>query len=110
MNLVVCVTKHLNLFDPTEYHIDLPFGLTGVTGSLMTFFVCFYNGHVFGRYNKLYDLTQLMGETLLELVSYLKLQVDQRGAREKIAKLAIASCFTFFFERTETDEGKISTN
>ena len=34
------------------------FQSTRAAGSLMTFFVCFYNQHVFGRYNKLYNLTK----------------------------------------------------
>jgi predicted membrane chloride channel (bestrophin family) len=105
MNLVVCVTKHLNLFDPTEYHIDLPWGLTGVTGSLMTFFVCFYNQHVFGRYNKLYALSKKMTECCLEIVSILRVQLMRnKAAQRRIAKLVIASCFMFFFERTESGD------
>lgn len=101
LNATVCITKHAGFFDPKVWHVDLPWGLTGVTGSLMTFFVCFYNQHVFGRYNKLYDLTKKMLENCLECVSFLKIQVPNKGAQRKIAKLLIASCFMFFFERSE---------
>lgn len=38
MNCTVFISQRLGYFDPTEYHVDLPWGLTGVTGSLMTFF------------------------------------------------------------------------
>merc|ERR1719498_1973775 len=101
MNIAVSACKHLNLFDPEEYHIDLPWGLTGVTGSLMTFFVCFYNQNVFGRYNRLYSLTKRMTEDCLEVVSILRVQVKHKSAQRRIAKLVIASSFMFFFERTE---------
>jgi predicted membrane chloride channel (bestrophin family) len=103
MNSTVCILKHMGVFDPAEYHFDLPWGLTGVTGSLMTFFVCFYNQHVFGRYNKLYDLTKKMCESCLEVVSFTRIQVPNKGAQRKIAKLVISSLFMFFFERSESD-------
>lgn len=106
MNVGVSTLRHLGIFDPTEYHMDLPWGLTGVTGSLMTFFVCFYNQHVFGRYNKLYNLTKKMCENCLEIVSILRVQVPNKSTQRKIAKLIIASCFMFFYERTETEKEK----
>merc|ERR1719191_2197511 len=80
-NSAICIARHTGAFEPHQYRIDLPWGLTGVTGSLMTFFVCFYNAHVFGRYNKLYDITQLMAETILELVSLVRLQIDDRAVQ-----------------------------
>lgn len=109
LNVGICTSRHMDLFNPAEYNMDLPWGLTGVTGSLMTFFVCFYNQHVFGRYNKLYTLTKTMSEHCIELVSILRVQVRDVSARRRIAKLVIASCIMFFFERTESvDEGKVS--
>jgi len=36
----------MGYFSPEELHLRLPMSLTGVTGSLMTFFVVFYNGNV----------------------------------------------------------------
>lgn len=111
MNCTVFISQRLGYFDPTEYHVDLPWGLTGVTGSLMTFFVCFYNQHVFGRYNKLYSLTKNMMEHCLEIVSILRVQVPEKENQRKIAKLCIASCFMFFFERTwsECEGAKVSS-
>jgi len=105
-NLIVTFTRHMGIFTPEVYHIDLPWGLTGVTGSLMTFFVCFYNSHVFKRYQKLYHLTKHMGEACLEIVSILRTQVHNRPARRKIAKLVMSSCLMFFFERTENQEAE----
>jgi len=112
MNIAICILRHLGIFNPEVYHIDLPFGLTGVTGSLMTFFVCFYNQHVFSRYQKIYSLTKRMSEDCIELVSILRLQVEDIVARRKIAKLVIASCLLFFYERTEGREnsGNVSSN
>jgi len=110
MNIVVCTLRHMGIFNPEQYHVDLPWGLTGVTGSLMTFFVCFYNQHVFGRYNKLYVLSKRMTEDCLEIVSVLRVQVQNKRGQRKIAKLVIASSFMFFFERTYSDiDGKLST-
>jgi len=112
INVTVAGTRHMGLFSPEHYDIDLPWELTGLTGSLMTFFVCFYNGHVFSRYNKLYKLTKHMGEACIELVSILRVQVEDIVARRKIAKLVVASCLMFFFERTEdvSSESNVSTN
>eukprot|EP00927_Polykrikos_kofoidii_P014969 TRINITY_DN16627_c0_g3_i1.p1 TRINITY_DN16627_c0_g3~~TRINITY_DN16627_c0_g3_i1.p1 ORF type:complete len:417 (+),score=95.03 TRINITY_DN16627_c0_g3_i1:150-1253(+) len=104
VNITVWYTRHVHIFEPELYHVDLPWGLTGATGSLMTFFVCFYNSHVFGRYQKLYTLTKLMGEAVLELVSMLRLQVQDVNARRQIAKLVVSSCLMFFYERTATTE------
>merc|ERR1719149_604544 len=75
MNCSVSFARHYCGFHPEAYHLDLPWGLTGVTGSLMTFFVCFYNQNVFGRYNKLYLLTKRMTEYCLEIISVLRVQV-----------------------------------
>merc|ERR1719161_1019629 len=109
-NSVICFARHLDLIDPEAYHLDLPWGLTGVTGSLMTFFVCFYNSHVFSRYNHLYDLTKAMEENTLELVSVLRLQIEDKRLVRKVSKLVLSSCFMFFFERTQSDceEGNVS--
>lgn len=101
LNITVSTSRHLGMFSPEVYHVDLPWGLTGVTGSLMTFFVCFYNQHVFSRYQKLYALTKHMGEACIEIVSILRVQVEDVVTRRKIAKLVISSCIMFFFERTE---------
>lgn len=111
MNVTVFLSSRMGFFNPEEYHVDLPWGLTGVTGSLMTFFVCFYNQHVFGRYNKLYSLTKNMMEHCLEIVSILRVQVPDKANQRKIAKLCISSCFMFFFERTwsECDGAKVSS-
>merc|ERR1719335_1297434 len=82
-NVAVTSLRHFGVFEPHDYNLHLPFGLTGVTGSLMTFFVCFYNGHVFSRYNKIYDLTQAMFEQCLELISMLRVQVAHVGIQRK---------------------------
>merc|ERR1719408_1131090 len=107
LNITVCVLRHLDIFEPKLYHVNLPWGLTSATGSLMTFFVCFYNKHVFERYNVLYDLTKAMEECCLEIVSSLRVQVPNREVQRKVAKLLLVSCFMFFYERTslESEEG-----
>merc|ERR1719440_409185 len=111
MNLTFCFCRHMGWYHPEKYHMDLPWGLTGVTGSLMTFFVCFYNQNVFGRYNRLYSLTKRMTEDCLEVVSILRVQVKHKSAQRRIAKLVIAASFMFFFERTEgSDETSALSN
>merc|ERR1719335_362203 len=81
-NVAVTSLRHFGVFEPHDYNLHLPFGLTGVTGSLMTFFVCFYNQHVFGRYNRLYNLTKKMCENCLEVVCILRVQVaDKQNQR-----------------------------
>ena len=91
-------------FDPEEYKIPLPMGLTGITGSLMTFFVCFYNGNVFGRFNKLYELVKNMNEQCLYAVAQLHRELNDIGTLRKVTRMLLASCFIFFFERTADDD------
>jgi predicted membrane chloride channel (bestrophin family) len=100
LNITICVLRHSGFFDPTYYHINLPWGLTSATGSLMTFFVCFYNKHVFERYNTVYDLTKFMEECILQMVSNLRVSTSDREVQRKVAKLLLVSCFMFYYERT----------
>lgn len=100
LNITVCVLRQIGMFHPKEYKVNLPWELTGATGSLMTFFVCFYNKHVFERYNTLYDLTKKMEECILEIVSSLRVQVPEKEVQRKVAKYLLASSFMFYYERT----------
>jgi len=100
LNITACILRHMDIFDPHAYHVDLPWGLTNATGSLMTFFVCFYNKHVFERYNTLYDLTKYMEECTLEIVSSLRVQIPDKTVQRKVSKLLLVSCFMFYYERT----------
>jgi len=101
LNITVCVLRHLGIFEPKVYNVDLPWGLTSATGSLMTFFVCFYNKHVFERYNTIYDLTKFMEECCLQIVSGLRVQIPDREVQRKVAKLLLVSNFMFYYERTQ---------
>merc|ERR1719456_1353964 len=101
------------MISPHHFHVDLPWHLTGVTGSLMTFFVCFYNGHQFGRYNRLYDVTQDLLEIVVQLCAKLRVEIPDRQLQRKIAKLTVASVTMFFFERSggsggNQQDGKVS--
>lgn len=100
LNISVCICRHLGIFEPRHLNVDLPWGLTGATGSLMTFFVCFYNRHVFERYNVIYDITKYMEESCLQTVSSVRVQVPDRAVQRKVSKLLLASCFMFFYEQT----------
>lgn len=104
LNLAVFMFKHTGLFTPEPLALNLPFGLTGVTGGLMTFFVVFYNGHVFSRYNELYDITREMFEVVIKIATLLRVNIPDERARWKVAKLTLASPFIFVFERTEHDK------
>lgn len=101
LNVSVFVSCRMGWYSPADYHLNLPFFLCGATGSLMTFFVCFYNSHVFSRYQKLYHITKQMSENTLAIVSLLRVVVADIRDRRRIAKLLLASCLMFFFERTE---------
>jgi predicted membrane chloride channel (bestrophin family) len=75
----------------------------------MTFFVVFYNGHVFARSNRLYELTKNMNEFCLYAASIFSREIADKNMVRKLARLLIASAFLFFFERTEADSnGNIS--
>lgn len=101
----VRVAMELELFEPEEYHVTLPLSLTGVTGSLMTFFVVFYNGNVFNRYNRFYEVTKQMNEECLNVVMMLSREISNVALRRKLVRMLIASCFLFFFERTQSEDG-----
>lgn len=101
----------MEYFLPDETNLTLPMSLTGVTGSLMTFFVVFYNGNVFGRYNKFYDLTKQLNENCLTVVSSLIRELSNPPLKRKLIKMILASCFLFFFERTPSvSEGDEDTH
>jgi len=109
LNLTVRTLRAYDIIRPEVIHVDLPWHLTGVTGSLMTFFVCFYNGHQFGRYNRLYDVTQDLLEIVVQLCCKLRVEISDRQLSRKIAKLVTASVIMFFFERSGGgDDGKVS--
>eukprot|EP00928_Gymnodinium_smaydae_P061568 TRINITY_DN45612_c0_g1_i1.p1 TRINITY_DN45612_c0_g1~~TRINITY_DN45612_c0_g1_i1.p1 ORF type:complete len:332 (+),score=69.91 TRINITY_DN45612_c0_g1_i1:181-1176(+) len=100
-NIIVRYARASELINPEIYNVDLPWHLTGVTGSLMTFFVCFYNGQQFSRYNHVYEVTQKMFEHTLEFASMVRVQVADKAVQRKAVKLVVASCFTFLsFQRT----------
>lgn len=111
VNITLKLLRYYDIIDPAAYSVDLPFGLTGVTGSLMTFFVCFYNGHQFGRYNHLYDVVQDLLEIVVQLCAKLRVEIPDRQLQRKIAKLVVASVIMFFFERSGgQDGGAVSRN
>lgn len=100
INLTVTFAYKVGYFVPDEYHTDLPLALTGVTGGLMTFFVVFYNGNVFTRYQRLYELTKGMNEHCLYVVSILDKELKDKAYTRRLSRMLLASCFLFFFERT----------
>lgn len=100
VNLTICSVRHAGYFDPKPINANLPWELTGVTGSLMAFFVVFYNSHVFSRYNKIYDLTRQMLEHCVRTAVMLRVHMPDERVRWKVAKWAITSCLLFFFDRT----------
>mmetsp|Transcript_61014 Transcript_61014/g.170678 ORF Transcript_61014/g.170678 Transcript_61014/m.170678 type:complete len:399 (-) Transcript_61014:110-1306(-) len=105
LNVGITYLRRTGYFDPDEYHVDLSMKLTQVTGSLMTFFVVFYNGNVFSRYQKLYELTKGMSENSLYIVSILTKELEEQALVRKLVRLLLASCFMFFFACTHVQGG-----
>lgn len=108
-HLVIAASYKLEYFTPEDYHIELSMSLTGITGSLMTFFVVFYNGNVFARYNQLYGLTKNMNEFCLYAVSIICREIPEKGLQRKLARMLLASAFLFFFERTSSADPNSSS-
>ena len=81
---------------PEDYHAELAMGPTGVTGGLKTLFVVFFNGNVFSRHNKLYDLTTGMDENCLCVASMVELEVPNKNVSRKMIRMLLASCFLTF--------------
>eukprot|EP00927_Polykrikos_kofoidii_P000536 TRINITY_DN10193_c0_g1_i1.p1 TRINITY_DN10193_c0_g1~~TRINITY_DN10193_c0_g1_i1.p1 ORF type:complete len:1018 (-),score=200.57 TRINITY_DN10193_c0_g1_i1:485-3538(-) len=99
-HLFMVIACKSGYYDPERLHMELPMSLTGVTGSLMTFFVVFYNSHVFARYNRLYEITKNLNEYCLHTVSILSREIPCTNTRRKMARMLLASTFIFFFQRT----------
>jgi len=105
-HIAVRQSHKLGYFSPGDFHLDLPMGLTGVTGSLMTFFVVFYNGNVFSRYNKFYQLTKNLNENTVCVVMMLTRDIADQRLKRKLVKMILCSCFLFFFERTPSEDAE----
>jgi len=90
-------------FSPEFYDMELTMTMTGVTGSLMTFFVVFYNGNVFQRYNLLYELTKSMNEYCLYTVAIITREIPDKNTVRKLSRMLLASSLLFFYERTPHD-------
>jgi len=97
MNLSITYMRRTGVFHAEQDHIELSMKLTQVTGALMTFFVVFYNGNIFTRYLRLYELTKGMCENCLYIVSILSKEIKDRDMVRKMTRLLLASCFMFFF-------------
>mmetsp|Transcript_79675 Transcript_79675/g.221715 ORF Transcript_79675/g.221715 Transcript_79675/m.221715 type:complete len:367 (+) Transcript_79675:165-1265(+) len=108
LNVTVFSMKALGFYHPDHWNLDLPFSLTGTTGGLMTFFVVFYNGHVFSRYNDLYDLTKEMFEVCINVAVILRVHIPDERLRWKVAQLLLSSCLVHLFELMADSSGDIS--
>eukprot|EP00928_Gymnodinium_smaydae_P066006 TRINITY_DN4906_c0_g1_i1.p1 TRINITY_DN4906_c0_g1~~TRINITY_DN4906_c0_g1_i1.p1 ORF type:complete len:373 (+),score=65.17 TRINITY_DN4906_c0_g1_i1:70-1119(+) len=100
LNLGISFSVRYDIFQPEEYHLELGMTLTRITGTLMTFFIVFYNGKVFDRYARLYKLTKDMNEHCLIVTSYLCREIRDVHLVRKLVRMVMAACFLFFFERT----------
>lgn len=96
----VSAAYKLKYFDPDRIHLELTMNMTGVTGSLMTFFVVFYNGNVFARYNKLYELTKQMNEFCLYTTAIFGREISCKNTVRKLSRMLLASSLLFFYERS----------
>eukprot|EP00928_Gymnodinium_smaydae_P096932 TRINITY_DN8664_c0_g1_i1.p1 TRINITY_DN8664_c0_g1~~TRINITY_DN8664_c0_g1_i1.p1 ORF type:complete len:390 (+),score=97.53 TRINITY_DN8664_c0_g1_i1:264-1433(+) len=104
-NVAVGYVKRSGMYHPGEYHMDLAMNLTQITGPLMTFFVVFYNGNVFARYQLLYELSRNMNENCLYIVSIADKELKNKALLRKLARLLLCSTILFFFERTRCNTG-----
>lgn len=100
----VSVLYKTGYFIPAKYDLELTMRMTGVTGSLMVFFVVFYNGNVFARYVNLYAVTNQVCEDSMILAAYLVRVVPDRNTVRKLSRMLIASALIFFYERTMSPE------
>eukprot|EP00928_Gymnodinium_smaydae_P062815 TRINITY_DN46587_c0_g1_i1.p1 TRINITY_DN46587_c0_g1~~TRINITY_DN46587_c0_g1_i1.p1 ORF type:complete len:388 (+),score=73.49 TRINITY_DN46587_c0_g1_i1:224-1387(+) len=98
LNVGIVVARRTGYYEPHLYNLELPWDLTDVTGGLMTFFVCFYNQHVFGRYNKLYNIMKRMTEVGMEIVSILRAQCPSKEDRITVARLIVANIVMFVLQ------------
>jgi len=104
VNLGLYCSVCLGYFNPGEEHAWLYMKLTSVTGSLMTFFVVFYNGNVYTRYQRLYELTKGMIENSIFIVAVADRDIKSKALIRKLTRWLVASNLIFFFERTINQE------
>lgn len=98
LNVLVTYSRQAGYFNADDYHVELALHLTEITGGLMTFFVVFYNGNVFSRYTKLYELTRGMCENSLYVVSMLDKEIRDKSAVRRMARYLLASVLIFFLK------------
>lgn len=110
LNLSFYYSVRVGYFVPEDSHLKLSMPLTMVTGSLMTFFVVFYNGNVFTRYNALYTLTMGIVENTVYVVSLLDREIDNKDLVRRLTRWVIASVVIHFASLTGglTDEAWLS--
>eukprot|EP00928_Gymnodinium_smaydae_P028707 TRINITY_DN21834_c0_g1_i1.p1 TRINITY_DN21834_c0_g1~~TRINITY_DN21834_c0_g1_i1.p1 ORF type:complete len:414 (-),score=57.74 TRINITY_DN21834_c0_g1_i1:109-1350(-) len=104
INLSICYAVRTGYYDPFAIQAQLSMKLTTITGSLMTFFVVFYNGNAFSRYQKLYELVKGMIESSLYIASIIEKEIADRSLVRKLGRWLMASLMVFFFERSDPNK------
>eukprot|EP00927_Polykrikos_kofoidii_P039489 TRINITY_DN33859_c0_g1_i1.p1 TRINITY_DN33859_c0_g1~~TRINITY_DN33859_c0_g1_i1.p1 ORF type:complete len:401 (-),score=50.12 TRINITY_DN33859_c0_g1_i1:15-1217(-) len=111
-HLLVNFAIKIGYLEPAEDHVQNLNSLSRMTGTIAALYVVFYNGHVFVRFNSLYELTKSISEECLHAVAVLTREIPSKVVVRKLARLMIASAFVFFFEvveRSEDVSSKITT-
>lgn len=114
LNLALFHACRVGNYSPDEYHAFMSMKLTAVTGSLMTFFIVFYNAHMYARYQELHLHTRGILENVMYICAIASKELDQKRLVQKMSRWLLASCFIFFFERIRVgenpDDGPISND
>jgi len=99
VNLGLHIVYRVGWFDPRNYDVDLPWGLTGTMSSLLTFFVVLYNSNAFGRYQQLFDVCKELFGAVLEFTSMVKGRLGSIPHQRRATRYMLASCYIFLLER-----------
>lgn len=97
LNAATMFSVKFGYFEPEKYHVQIHPHHSAMLTALMTFFLVFYNGHVFKRYNRIHCLMMDMSELCLELASMIARSMPSRESALKLVRMLLASTFMFYF-------------
>lgn len=109
INLSFAYSAKTGWYDPGELHLSLDFKITALTGSLMTFFVIFYNGSVFSRYLLLDAITKNMNDNCVYIASTLVREIPDKALVRILTRWLMCSILFFFFNHTREKDGDTNT-
>lgn len=100
INVGTMASVKCGYFHPVENNLHIHPHHSAMLTGLFTFFLVFYNGKVFTRYELLHQLMKDVSEFTIVLVAMVKRSVESKASCQELTRLFLASNFIFYFEIT----------